>query len=92
MLAVLFQLVALGFCNLACADSDGRHGSIREPAKTAHPRRIEGQKRSFDINCEGSSRSGIFPRATSNNPCLGEDELERGRRERGEIAALRAGG
>jgi hypothetical protein len=51
--------------------------SSLEPAKTAHSRRIEGQQRSFDLTCEGSSRSGICTRVTSNNPCLGVDERER---------------
>jgi hypothetical protein len=58
-------------------DSDGRFGSTLEPAETARPRLIEGQERSFNLNCEGSSRSGIFPCATGNNPCLGGDERER---------------
>jgi hypothetical protein len=38
-------------------DSDGHHGSILEPPETALPRRIEGQERSMDLKCEGSSRS-----------------------------------
>jgi hypothetical protein len=38
-------------------DSDGCHDFTLEPAETAHPRRINGQPRSFDLVCEGSGRS-----------------------------------